>query len=101
MPTLVEEFFHGVEVAPKPTESKRLTIEERTAIYETRMDALLDPRNAYWPGDGQPGDMGDRVRAMLDTPPAVRIENMRMAKYGGAYADAEKMVSMGYAIGYF
>lgn len=98
MRTLVEEFFNGnLETAIAKLPSRA----ERIAAYESAMNTLLDPRHAPWPSDGQPGDMGDRVHAMMDTPVEVRIANMTAAKLGCAYAEAQSGVERGYAIGAF
>ena len=65
MKTLVEGFFNGnLEAAVSKLQSRT----ERVAAYEAKMNDLLDPRHAPWPSDGQPGDMGKRVRSMMDMP---------------------------------
>lgn len=52
----------------------------RIAHYEAMLRALLDPMSAPFPSDGQPGDMGDRVRAIANMTVSQRVECMVSAR---------------------
>jgi len=68
--SLVQEFFKNALRKEDALEAKQA----RISRYEKAMDDLLNPMNAPWPSDGQPGDMGERVRAVMSLPPQVRCQ---------------------------